>query len=289
MDDFSIKFCSLENSHQADFITEGMLVSDNLNEIPFPFHPSRTDCLAFCICVKGSAVIEINLIQYKLVPDTICVIMPDQLLRVVEVSDDIAVRFFAFSPEFAQTNQLSTRTDFSIYLYVKDHPVIALLEHESKILLEYYHLFQSKRYITDKTTRQLVVHQLFVAMICESTAFFRNRNITGNQKKSHKEVVFEKFINLVFEHFRLERGLEFYAEKLCLTTKYLSTLSKSVSGKTASEWIEDVVILEAKALLKTPEMNVQMVSDRLNFPDQSFFGKYFKRITGMTPSEYKSL
>lgn len=113
------------------------------------------------------------------------------------------------------------------------------------------------------------------------------RRQEGESKKSKHQVLVEKFLNLVRLHFKDERSLEFYANKLFLTPKHLSKVVKENSGKTAGDWIDSYVILEAKALLKTTDMTVQQISDRLNFPSQSFFGKYFKRLEGISPSEYK--
>jgi AraC-like DNA-binding protein len=100
------------------------------------------------------------------------------------------------------------------------------------------------------------------------------------------EELFTSFYNLVLLHHRESHEVGFYADKLCLTPKYLSTVIKASTGKTAYEWINDYVILEAKALLKS-DMTVQQISDSLSFPNQSFFGQSFKRHTGMSPSEYR--
>jgi len=80
----------------------------------------------------------------------------------------------------------------------------------------------------------------------------------------------------------------FYARQLCITPKYLTTLIKRISGKSVSEWIDNYVILEAKTLLKYSNMSVQEIAYYLNFPNQSFFGSYFKRNAGMSPSQYKA-
>jgi AraC-like DNA-binding protein len=97
----------------------------------------------------------------------------------------------------------------------------------------------------------------------------------------------DRFLNLVQENFREQRDINFYADRMCLTPRYLSRLIKKNSGYFAGEWINNHVILEAKALLKSTNMTIQQISDELNFPSQSFFGKYFKRITGMSPKEYR--
>jgi AraC-like DNA-binding protein len=81
----------------------------------------------------------------------------------------------------------------------------------------------------------------------------------------------------------------FYADKMHLSPKYLSAVVKKVSGQTPSNWIDGLVIMEAKNLLKYSEMNIQEIAYQMNFPNQSFFGKYFKQRTGMTPSTYRDI
>ena len=101
------------------------------------------------------------------------------------------------------------------------------------------------------------------------------------------EEYFRQFTELLGEHYKHERSVGFYARQLCITPKYLTTLIKRISGKSVSEWIDNYVILEAKTLLKYSNMSVQEIAYYLNFPNQSFFGKYFKSHTGMTPSAYR--
>lgn len=84
-----------------------------------------------------------------------------------------------------------------------------------------------------------------------------------------------------------ERSISYYADKLCVTSKYLSQVVYKVSGRFAGDWITDFVILEAKALLKSRKYTVQQIADKLNFANQSFFGKYFKDKVGCSPSEYQ--
>lgn len=96
------------------------------------------------------------------------------------------------------------------------------------------------------------------------------------------------FIDLLESHFREERAVNFYAERLFVTPKHLSAVLKEISGQTAGEWIDQRVILEAKLLLRTTGMNIQEISTALNFSNQSFFGKYFKHLTGISPREYRT-
>ncbi len=96
-----------------------------------------------------------------------------------------------------------------------------------------------------------------------------------------------EFIQLVHEYHRSERTVAFYADKLFISPKYLSLIIKETLGRSAAEIIDDYVILEAKNLLRFSGKNIQQVSYELNFPNQSSFGKYFKHLTGFSPSEYQ--
>ena len=104
--------------------------------------------------------------------------------------------------------------------------------------------------------------------------------------ENRQEKIFNRFLDLVQTHYKEERSISFYADKMCLTPKYLSLVIHQVSGRFAGEWIKDYVILEAKALLKSKAYTVQQVSDLLNFSNASFFGKFFKAAVGCSPRKY---
>ena len=107
------------------------------------------------------------------------------------------------------------------------------------------------------------------------------------KKPSRQEEILLNFMQEVHDHCQEHRDLKYYAERLCLSPSYLAHVISEISGKHASEWIKDAVILEAKAMLRMGSFTVQQVSLALNFPNQSFFGKYFKAAVGMSPRQYQ--
>ena len=108
-----------------------------------------------------------------------------------------------------------------------------------------------------------------------------------NRPLNRKEQIFHDFLTLLEEYYTQERSISFYADRMCLTPKYLSTIVKEVSGKHGMQWIDEYVVLEAKALLRDGSISVKEVSDQLNFPSQSMFGRFFKKMTGLSPKQYK--
>jgi AraC-like DNA-binding protein len=108
-----------------------------------------------------------------------------------------------------------------------------------------------------------------------------------SRRLSNDERLMQRFLAEVRTHYKQERRVIYYAERLHITTGYLSTLVHRVSGKSPSDWINDFVVMEAKVLLKSSTLTVQQIAHELNFPSQSFFGKYFKRLVGLSPKEYR--
>lgn len=103
---------------------------------------------------------------------------------------------------------------------------------------------------------------------------------------SRQENLFRQFLDLLNQYANREREVQFYAEKLGITPKYLSTITNTYSGKNASTWIAEYVVTLAKQLMKERRCKIQEVSAMLNFPSQSFFGRFFKRTTGISPKRY---
>ena len=108
-------------------------------------------------------------------------------------------------------------------------------------------------------------------------------DVLPSQESNH----FVKFMRLLQENYTKQHYIRFYADTMGLSPKYLSMIIKRVSGKLATQWIDEYIILEAKNLIKYSSMSIQEISYTLNFPNQSFFGKYFKRHTGLSPKAYR--
>ena len=93
---------------------------------------------------------------------------------------------------------------------------------------------------------------------------------------------------LVQQSFKEERQIDFYATRLGVTPKHLSRMLKQSTGFTAAEWIKNYILLEAKVMLKSSTLTMGQISKQLNFPSQSFFAKFFKKATGMTPKQFRN-
>ena len=118
---------------------------------------------------------------------------------------------------------------------------------------------------------------------------FQNHNYKETKTNNNrKQGLYNSFLEYVELYHKENREVSFYAKKLCMTSKYLSQILKEVSGRSALEIIDEYAITTIKALLSSTSLNIQQISDEMNFPSQSVFGKYFKRLTGISPKEYRN-
>lgn len=234
---------------------------------------------------KGSCKADINLISHNITSPCIVNIRSSQILQLKYVSDDFEASFIVMSKRFCD-NLFILLQDCRVYHTALRHQVACV---HPQLLGNFENLYSRISHIFSDTSNPFAYQAMTLAI---SSFFFEcaykcYMPLMENFPKGHNRLP-ERFLNLVQQHFKKERFLEFYAEKLDITPKHLSRTMKSLTGFTAVEWIERYVVLEAKVMLKASNLNIQQISDELNFPSQSFFGKYFKKNVGMSPKEFRN-
>ncbi|MDR2147743.1 MAG: helix-turn-helix domain-containing protein [Tannerella sp.] len=249
-------------------------------------YPFKVDVTVAIICIKGTMEGTLNLHPCFNGASSFITILPGQIMQYKSISEDFEGLFIIMSPKFSDSLMPNAKDRLPLSLSVRDNPSVSLDEEGLKGMINYFEMLKKIIQVEDHPYRIEVARYLTLAFFYGVGSHFHN--FDDNRKKSHYETLSEKFLNLVQIHFKEQRGLEFYANKLYITPKHLTIVIKSVSNKSPNEWIDEYVTLETKALLKSTNMTIQQISDALNFPSQSFFGKYFKRVTGMSPSEYKA-
>jgi len=237
-------------------------------------YPFKTDMITAQICLSGKTEGFINLKPYSSCASSLTIIMPDQILQHKQMSEDFTGLFIIMSKAFI--SNLNIQSAPPLFISVNDNPVIQLTDSELKSTVTYYNMLKEAIQRTDNPYRMETVKHLTLAFFYGTSHAIHNTSEENNKSK-HKILV-DNFLALIRKHYKQERNIGFYADKLCLTPKYLSSLIKKNTDRSANDWIDRYVILEAKALLKSTNMTIQQISDELNFPSQSFFGKYFKTI-----------
>ena len=254
-------------------------------------HPCRFDGFMAIYCMGGHIKLNVNLQEYELKENMVFLYMPGNLIRINEFiesrQEDARYVCMAMSRDFVGSLMLDANKIFTKNLALIQHPCITPTREEHDILSGHVQLMidvlKSESSYRVESLRTLASSMFYVLAGVWSSHIDADKAVP-----SRVRVVFEQFIKLVSEYHTQYRNVGFYADKLCLTPKYLSRIIKDATGRSAPDWIDAYVILEAKNLLKYSGDAIKEIVYKLNFPNQSVFYKFFKARTGMTPSEYRN-
>ena len=253
--------------------------------------PCRIDAFIIGVGTEGETTVSFNLHEFRLKKDSMFIFTPKNILQ-VNSQQYFKADVIAISPDFMRRINIDIKTMMPLFLKFVDNPTLALTPEESRSMRGMIAQIERETRGPETHFSFDIVSGLIAATIYKvgDIMYHYLAEHPEEQNNSHirAEEYFKQFTHLLGEHFREERSVGFYARQLCITPKYLTTLIKRISGQSVSEWIDNYVILEAKTLLKYSTMSIQEIAYYLNFPNQSFFGSYFKRNTGMSPSQYKA-
>lgn len=246
--------------------------------------PFKMDITTAIICLSGEMKGNINLEKYHFKAPCLFIVLSEQILQNEYISDDFSGQFIIMSDNFLNSMYLEAHSKLPLFSVVRGNPVMPLDPEGLKALKRYFEMIQETVRLEDNPNRLEISKHLTLALFYRLGSQYHK--VHDSVDKTKHEILSDNFIKLIRVYYKEQRAVQYYATKLNLTPKYLSKIIKETSGKSVNEWIDDYVILEAKALLKSTNMTVQQISDELNFPSQSFFGKYFKRKVGFSPKEY---
>jgi AraC-like DNA-binding protein len=240
--------------------------------------PHKLDHALIAVYTSGQCHIKINLNYYEIESPMLLTLMPGQIIEWVDHSPNIMGYAIALSKRFI--DMLNLPGWQQQYMTMYNNPLNIITPDSMQPLRVFYAILYRAAENSENPFRLQVIENLIRVFYYGGLGSFR---ATDQCNKALKNSTVERFMELVQEHFRSERFINFYADKLCITPKYLSKLVKEKTGRSAGEWIESYVILEARTMLQSTDMTIQQIASALNFPNQSFFGKYFKRATGLSP------
>lgn len=268
-------------------IINNFIISDGYKHLPniLSGYPFVVDGMAFLIVLKGSGKIKINHKEYTFEKNKIMTALPGFIVEIAEQSDDLLIEHLFFSSDFF--TDLNVFRNGKLPDRVEENPCIKISAERVQTLLD-FHAFIVKQCKKENEYRKEIARNLLNAMLLEVSSIYADSNITELCTNTRYEELFNMFIKHLYRSVKTERTIGFYADKLFVSPKYLAQIVKRVSGKLASEWIADYTILLIKAMLKSSTMSVAQISEELNFPNPSFFGRYFKKQTGLTPIEYRN-
>lgn len=253
------------------------------------FFPVRIDALMIGLILSGSGKISVDMKKYDFNPNDVLVTHPNSFITGIDSKDNVEAIVLVCSKNIVE-NVLPKMTDL-LPLLMETHTgcISSLTSEEAGALKEYIRLLCDKLAAPETPFKRHKVLCILQAMMFEMMESQHSKSAPADIQKSRREEIMAKFLLAVTEYFRKERQVTFYADKLCITPKHLSAVVKDISGHTAGEWIDNYVVMEAKVLLHSTDRTIQEIAMQLNFANQSFFGKYFKHHTGVSPSVYRRM
>ncbi|MCR5819358.1 MAG: helix-turn-helix domain-containing protein [Bacteroidaceae bacterium] len=244
-----------------------------------------------CWILEGGLDLTVNLQPISVHQRQILVIMSGCVLQLKNSVDNTKLILMAIDANIVK----GVLRKMGLYMSLADryfHFFIRNIESDESLQrnLDIYRFIKRELSEPDYENKAEVIKRLFEVWIIKNMELGNAQDVPSMYKPpTRKEQIFRDFLSLLDQDFRRERSISYYADRMCLTPKYLSTTIREVSGKHGMQWIDEYVALEAKALLRNSDMSVKQVSDNLNFPSQSMFGRFFRKMTGYSPKQYKML
>ncbi len=267
------------------------IAANSASEMEIFRFPSRLNALIIGVGTEGETSLTSNLQEFRLKKDSLFIFSPKHILQ-VQSNNRFKAHLIVIAPDFHKRINIDTKRMMPLFLQFGSLPCMELTQAESQSLRSFISMVEQELKGSETDFSSEIIGGLIAATIYKVgdilTHYLTEHPEVDSPIHNRAEEYFRQFTELLGEHYKHERSVGFYARQLCITPKYLTTLIKRISGKSVSEWIDNYVILEAKTLLKYSNMSVQEIAYYLNFPNQSFFGSYFKRNAGMSPSQYKA-
>lgn len=250
--------------------------------------PLRMNAFLIVITLQGSSEFSLDYVPYEVPAGQLTTIFPTHTILLKNLSPDFKAKMVVLSKEFLE-GWLEKRTPSMLnYFKLSKNPFTPLNDKETELLLSITDAIQNKIkdriHFFQKEILQIKVIELLIEL---GNIFMGKKGGIATQAFTRKEELLNQFLELLFIHCKEEHQVAFYADRLCISPQYLSLILKERTGKSASRWIDEALMTEAKILLKSPNTTVQQVANSLNFSDQSTFGKFFKKHQKMSPLEYR--
>ena len=259
--------------------------SDEVNRFMSRF-PVKLSSTCMVIVIKGRVKFNVNFRDFVSDGNTCVIISSGTIVEKVEADDQARLIFLSFSPK-----NLPSMTDIKQHkvqrLYALQVVLLHLLPSHLELLKTTYQVLRSILVDADFNVEREEAAYNCINLMGNIIKQGRRNQSEVSSKVSRKDDIVARFLQCVHENYRERRDLGFYADQLCLSLKYMSHVVFEQTGRHPSRWIKDYVILDAKTMLRSGRYTVQQVADELNFPNQSFFGKYFKEAVGISPKKWK--
>lgn len=241
------------------------------------------------LCLKGHVSFSIDDRTYSLGPNDLLICHPGHILGKNSTSEDFDVRSICLSKAYTQSMVgIGPRNAWKLILFLEQTPILHLDPDDVHTFCLYYDLILSRITKRLRNYQKELLDNLLRAFLYEFREVLERFVQTQNSNGKSIDKVFLTFIELLASTYPKPRSVAFYADRLCITGKYLSSVCKNACGRTATELINHYVVNDIKVLLRQSDKSIKEIACELQFPNLSFFGHYVKKFLGRSPREYRA-
>ena len=245
--------------------------------------------LGVIICHRGSFQFSLNQKVCSAKAGESLFIPEEGAFQVLQESEDMEVQILIYQIE--PIRDIMGNAVVTMYMYSRitpDEPSCVWTTGEEEEITKYMSLLDSAVEVEENPFKLYEQKLLLLALTYRICSMYNRKLVNdGEEAGGRKNEVFIRLIQLIEKYYMQERGVEFYADKLCLSPKYLSAVSKSICGYTVQELVFKAIIRKCISLLKNTQKNIQEISNEFGFPNASYFGTFFKKQMGMSPQQYR--
>lgn len=269
---------------KKDFIAE-IDITGSLGHL---YHyPQRINGCLFILCMRGECEMSIHLAEHKIQANNIVTILPETFIHVHRQSPDCQLYIVGFNKELLNSaNFFSSTMNYLSSLI--ESPVVSLQPETADLFKDYFMLLIKMGRMETINPNKELTSTMLLTILHGVGSIHQNISVSKRMFNRGEEIV-KRLVQYVIKHYSKERSVAFYADLLHISPQHLSTTVNKVAGKTVTDIIAKLVVTDAQAKLKSTDLTIQEIAYSLNFPDISFFGKYFKRYTGMSPKQYREM
>lgn len=272
---------------EGKYIDNDLILFEDITQVPLPTSPSRMKSLFLALCTSGHAQYTVDTKMHEVSAGDVIIISEEQVVADYMLSQDCKGIALIMSYDFFQNIVSGVHELSALFLFARTHPVFHLDDNQTKALENDIEHIKEKIVDTGHRFRRELVMTMLKALIIDMSNIIYRFQQVGEAGQTRAEVIFRDFIQTVEKNYRTERRVGWYAQQLCITSKYLSETVRTVSRRTPSDWIDSYVTRELRVMLRNSTMSIKQIADELNFANQSFLGKYFKEHVGMSPSKFR--
>lgn len=258
--------------------------SDNKDQAPI-----RVLGLTIALCLEGEGEISIGEKTFRFKRNSMLLLNPNQYVHSLKTFSPSRTLVIGCNVDMFQSIVPKLSGLLSLMIHNPLESVTELSDEQANDMQEYMRVIGKKLEAPDTPIKRTKICSLMQVILCEIIEMHYVTSDGVPKSQTRKEEIFGKFVAEVMQNFKQERSVSFYANQLCVTPKHLSAVVKEISTHTAGELIDHYVIMEAKMMLAESSLTIQEIANKLNFANQSFFGKYFKHLTGYSPSTFRKM